>query len=823
MVEKIGPYEIVKILGEGGMGVVYLADQQDPIRRRVAVKLIRKTHADGMLLARFEAERRALARLNHPNVAQVFDSGTAADGSPFIVMEHVDGEDITRFCDRRQATIGARLEVFIDVCKGVQHVHQKGLIHRDLKPANILVSDTHGTWAPKIIDFGIAKGFRNPLTEETLTKGGGILGTPMYVAPEVLKEEEHDTRVDVYALGMVLYRLLIGVKPVPPSSAGNLLEMMRSLSRGEAVPPLTKRYRQLNATQRDQVGRERQIQPRALERLFARDLDWVVMRAIHADPDRRYETPVALASDLERYLAGEPVKARPPSLTYVGLKALRRNRWAAAGAAVLFGSMVLGTASTMHQASKVRQQAERARDAAANAKEAAGVADEKRLEAEQVSRLMGEMFANVNPYKGMGGEPTVQDLLDRATEALKTEDIPPLVRAKLLGNIGIAYQGLSRYELAISHIEDAFVILEAHPDQQVEAATLQAQIAGLEANLLRDEEALARAGRALARFDEIDAPEHARFVAYHVSGTVHLRRGDVASAKVNMARALEAVRAGPSYPADEVSCLEGLAKIAARTHDFDAASAYLDQALDILERDTRNPAVISVMQSLAQVQAGKGDPELAMATIREALALAESHLGPNHPATANVRLNVAFTALHVGLIDEAKEVFRGFVQMRDEIPRGLYTSAALGLADALMKQQDFARSEALLREVLEDETLAASRAMEAQYTLAQVIASQGRRVEAERAYRFAIKAMADFFGPTHPRTMIYVLGTGYNWFEDDNPAEAEHWFRVALAAWEDLNPEQQQMLLTAMISLLEQTDRAEEAGELEARLTALED
>jgi len=822
VVEKIGPYEIVSVLGEGGMGVVYLAEQQEPIRRMVALKVVRKTNSPDILLGRFEAERRALARLNHPNVAQVFDSGTADDGSPFIVMEHVDGEDIIRFCESRRATIGERIEVFIDVCKGVQHVHQKGLIHRDLKPPNILVADRDGTWTPKIIDFGIAKGFGNPLSDETLTRVGGFVGTPMYVAPEVLKNQEQDTRVDVYALGMVLYRLLIGVKPVPPESTANLVELMRSLARGEAVPALTTRFRQLTATERARVGKDRQIQPRALEVLFARDLDWIVMRAIHAEPDLRYETPAALATDLQRYLRGEPVIARPPSLAYVGLKALRRNRWAAAGAAVLSLSMVLGTASTLYQASRVREQAQVALEAAERAERAAREADEKRVEAEQVSQLMAEMFTAANPFSGMSVEPTVQDLLDRAAASLQDRELPPLVRAKLLSNLASAYQGLSKFELAISTYREALAALEGQSGQELAAARVHGHIAGVQANLFRDAEALEGVSRALAALDDIDAPEHERALAHRILGTVYLRQGDIPRAMTEMERALGALRSGPSDPENEIFCLQGLAQIAVRDHKFDEAAAFLDEALELLDRDMRDPRVVSVMHSMGEVQLAKGEPEQAIATMREALGHAEEHLGAEHFVTRNLRLNTAFTAAAAGHLDEAKPIFQAFVDARDEIPHTMYVPATLGLADVLMRQYEFARSEALLRELVTDETLVPSRAAEARYTLAQVIASQGRRVEAERAYRVAIDAIADLYGLAHPQTLRFALMTGLNWFEDDNPAEAEHYFRIALAGWDELNAKQQHLLLTGMVSLLKQTDRAEEAAELEVRLAALQ-
>ncbi|MBK8975261.1 MAG: protein kinase [Planctomycetes bacterium] len=324
----IGPYTILDVLGEGGMGTVYLAEQQRPLQRRVALKVIRAGMDTADVIARFEAERQALAVMSHPNIATVFDAGVTQDARPYFALEHVPGTPITRYCDEHRLDIAGRVRLFQKVCHGVQHAHQKGIIHRDLKPANILVVDGDGGAEPKIIDFGIAKALERRLTERTLrTQQGIMLGTPEYMSPEQFEASgaQIDTRSDIYSLGVLLYELLVGEMPIDATGlrVGHH-DLRRRICEDEPVRPSTRCSTFGADTER--IAAHRRTDPRSLARLLRGDLDWIVMRCLEKDPGRRYPSASELAADLQRHLDHEPVSAGPPSLAYRSRKFLRKHR-----------------------------------------------------------------------------------------------------------------------------------------------------------------------------------------------------------------------------------------------------------------------------------------------------------------------------------------------------------------------------------------------------------------------------------------------------------------------------------------------------------------
>ncbi len=342
---QIGPYRILEALGEGGMGTVYLAEQHEPIRRRVALKVIKLGMDTKEVLARFESERQALALMNHPNIAKVLDAGTSTDARPYFVMEYVAGERITSYCDREQLDMRQRLGVFVQVCGGVQHAHQKGVIHRDIKPSNILVATHDDKPVPKIIDFGVAKAIGHELTEQTLfTEQGQLVGTPEYMSPEQAgaTDSDVDTRSDVYSLGVLLYEILVGALPFDSRALrrAGYAEIQRIIREVEPPKPST-RLSGLG-TESGTIAEKRRSDPRRLAQQLRGDLDWIAMKALEKDASRRYATVSALAEDIARHIRHEPVSAGPPSASYRFRKFLRRNKGAAASVAAVFVVLLAG-------------------------------------------------------------------------------------------------------------------------------------------------------------------------------------------------------------------------------------------------------------------------------------------------------------------------------------------------------------------------------------------------------------------------------------------------------------------------------------------------
>ena len=378
----IGRYRLLQKIGEGGFGAVYMAEQQEPVRRRVALKIVKLGMDTKQVIARFEAERQALALMDHPNIAKVFDAGATETGRPFFVMELVRGIKITDYCDQNNLTTAERLALFKQICHAIQHAHQKGIIHRDLKPSNILVTLHDGTPVPKVIDFGVAKATQQQLTDKTLfTAFEQVIGTPAYMSPEQaeLSGLDIDTRSDIYSLGVLLYELLTGRPPFDPKELmrAGLNEMRRIIREKEPPRPST-RLSTLDDADLTQVARHRHAEAPKLISLIRGDLDWIVMKALEKDRTRRYETANGLAHDIQRHLDNEPVNARPPSRTYRLQKMVRRNKLAVSAVAAVAAALIVGlgvstwsfvrerharqrAVAAEREQSRLRQEAEKAR------------------------------------------------------------------------------------------------------------------------------------------------------------------------------------------------------------------------------------------------------------------------------------------------------------------------------------------------------------------------------------------------------------------------------------------------------------------------------
>ncbi len=356
---QIGPYKILQLLGEGGMGVVYLAEQSEPVRRRVALKVIKLGMDTKQVIARFEAERQALALMNHPNIAGVLDAGATEQGRPYFAMEYVNGIPLTEYCDKRRVRMPERLTLFIRVCDAIQHAHQKGIIHRDLKPTNVLVSEQDGLATPKVIDFGVAKAVSQKLTERTLfTEHGQLLGTPEYMSPEQaeIAPLDVDTRTDIYSLGVLLYELLVGALPFESKRLrGASWDEMRRIIQEEDPPKPSTRLSELGETVPD-IAKRRRTSVDALRRRLRGDLDWIVMKALDKNPARRYQNALALGEDIDRYLANRPILAAPPSFAYQVRKLVARHKGPAAFAATLLVVLVGSAVTVTIQSARIARE-----------------------------------------------------------------------------------------------------------------------------------------------------------------------------------------------------------------------------------------------------------------------------------------------------------------------------------------------------------------------------------------------------------------------------------------------------------------------------------
>jgi serine/threonine protein kinase len=431
----IGHYRLVEELGRGGMGQVWLAEQTTPVKRRVALKLIKGGMFDSSALQRFQSERQSLAIMDHPSIAKVFDAGATPDGQPYFVMEYVPGVPITDYCDQKKLKIPERLELFIKVCEGVQHAHQKAIIHRDLKPANILVVEIDGKPLPRIIDFGLAKGVTPYVLEDAqFTQAGSFLGTPGYMSPEQADASGHDvdTRTDVYSLGAVLYVLLTGLLPFEtgPWRKQPLHEALRQVREEDPPRPSTKTGTQGESTK---TAEARGTEPGQLAASLRGDLDWITLKALEKDRERRYDSPAALAADISCYLENKPILARPASASYRVQKYVQRHR---AGVGVAAGALALLIAFVATQAVQLRR------------------ITRERDRADRIAQFMTDIFKVADPEHKLGNAVTAREVLDKAAHDIDSGLAhDPELQARLMYVMAMAYNNLGDFSHAQSLLE----------------------------------------------------------------------------------------------------------------------------------------------------------------------------------------------------------------------------------------------------------------------------------------------------------------------------------------------------------------------------------
>ena len=581
----IGPYHLLEKIGEGGMGEVWVAEQHKPIHRRVALKLIKAGMDTRQVIARFESERQALAMMDHPAIARVFDAGETDEGRPYFVMEYVQGIPITAHCDRSRLTTLERLDLFRHVCEGVQHAHQKAVIHRDLKPTNILVAVQDGVAVPKIIDFGVAKATARSLTERTMyTELGMLIGTPEYMSPEQaeMSGQNVDTRTDIYSLGAILYELLVGALPFDPKELrrAGFDEIRRKIREEDPPKPSTK----LSTIGDASTAQNRRTDRPALIRQIRGDLDWITMKALEKDRTRRYGSPSEMAADIERYLHHQPVVARPPSAIYKAGKFVRRHAVGVGVAATLAVLLVAFSVTTAVQARRVARERDRAnREAEAS---------------RQVSDFLTGLFKVSDPGEARGNSITAREILDRGADKIAKElQDQPLVQARLMTTMGQVFQSLGLYDQALPLLKSA----------------------------------LETRRKTLGRED----PDVASSLEY--LGYLWIAKGDYAAAEPLLQESLSLRRAllGEGHP-DVATSLATLGELSYGKGDLAAAEDHYRRSLEI-RRQAFGDARIEVadsMNDLAVTLKAKGDYAEAESMYRESLAMRRRLLGEDHPTVA---------------------------------------------------------------------------------------------------------------------------------------------------------------------------------------------
>ena len=687
-IRTLGPYRLLELVGEGGMGEVWLAEQTRPVRRQVALKIIKAGMDTAQVVARFEAERQALALMNHPAIARVFDAGATPQGRPYFVMEYVRGEPVTAYCARHKLAIGERLELFIQVCEGVQHAHQKGIIHRDLKPSNVLVTLQDDRPVPKIIDFGVAKATIRTLTERTLhTEFGALVGTAEYMSPEQAEMTglDVDTRTDIYALGVVLYELLTGVLPFESKILREKgLDEIRRTIREVDPPRPSSRVTALAASR----PLERPKASGLASRLKG-DLDWITMKALDKDRTRRYETSNGLAMDVRRHLAGEPVLAAPPSTVYRAQKFFRRHRFGVATAAAL-GLLLVAFAATMAvQAQRIAKERDRANTEAATAK--------------QVSDFLVGLFTVSDPSEARGNTLTAREILDKGAAKIDRDLTgQPEVQARLMATMGNVFTGLGLYTAAGPLLSQASVI--------------ETRVLGHDhRETLATQNALANAYWYQGRYREAE-PLYLAVVEsrQRTLGEVHP----------------ETLRANFD-----------LASLYLAQKRFDEAEVLARRTLDTQRRVLGNEHADTLrsMGNLAAIHHARGRYAEAASIDAEVLSLKRRLLGDDHPSTLTTQQNLAADYDKLGQFDKAEPLYVAAIAARVRVLGESHTSTArtrANLANAYAKQQRYTEAEPLALAAFQ--TLGRSVGQDHQFTqdviktLIQIYRGLGRTNDATR-------------------------------------------------------------------------------------------
>ena len=785
---SIGRYKLLEQIGEGGMGTIWMAEQREPVKRRVALKIIKLGMDTKQVIARFEAERQALAMMDHPNIAKVFDAGTTGVGRPYFVMEYIKGIPILEYCDKEKVDTKSRLELFTKVCHAIQHAHQKGIIHRDIKPSNVLVTLHDGVPVPKVIDFGIAKATNSELTTKTLfTEHRQMVGTPAYMSPEQAEMSglDIDTRSDIYSLGVLLYELLTGTTPfdIKALLASGFGEMMRAIREDEPHKPST-RISSLGDTG-TQTALQRRVDQKQLSSLLRGDIDWIIMKCLEKDRSRRYETANGLAADILRHLQDEPVTAGAPGAAYRLRKFVRRNRAQVFAVGAVVAALLLGVVGFAWQAAVAGEQRDRA-NAGWNAEAtqrrqaefARTEADQQAAIAEAVAKFQTDMLAAVDP-----------DLLP----------LDPVTAAPLKDALTVV-QVMRAAQQALDEGSLAGQLLVEERVRTTIGQTLRklGRFADAEPNLVRSL-AILRAARPPGHNDVVEALAEL--------GLLRLEQGAPAEAETLFREALASRSAAfPAGSLETAGCQQNLADALQRQGKSAEAEALQREALTVLRASSAaSPALASGLGSFAEILAAQGKWTEAEGHLREALAILRNAFPDGHPKVAWGLNNLATHLRSQGGLAEAERLFDEALQItRATLPAG-HPKIGAGLnnvAAVLQSQGRFAEAEPLFRESLaiRRATLPAGHPEIANGldNLGNVLTGLGRAGEAEPLHREALGILRAAYPNGHPETATALLNLGAALKDSDQLAECERTTREAVQVLRGCLPAGHPELASAM-------------------------